>query len=102
MIWVAVTALAAAGCQLILFTTGRGTPLGTLVPCLKIASNEPLFRKKKNWLDFNAGGLLGGSGQDQLADDLFHRLLATASGDRTRAEELGSRELTIFKDGVTL
>ena len=99
---VAVTALAAAGCQLILFTTGRGTPLGTLVPCLKIVTNEPLFRKKRNWLDFNAGSLLGGNGPEQLADELFHRLLATASGDRTKAEKLGFRDLTIFKGGVTL
>ncbi|MHC1758877.1 MAG: UxaA family hydrolase [Negativicutes bacterium] len=99
---VAVTALAAAGCQLILFTTGRGTPLGTLVPVIKIATNEPLFRKKNRWMDFNAGRLLSGTSMDHLAEELFELVLSTASGAPTKSEGMGSREFTIFKCGVTL
>jgi len=99
---VAVTALAAAGCQLILFTTGRGTPLGTVVPTLKIASNEALFHRKNRWMDFNAGRLLEGASMDQLTLELFERLLAIASGTLTKSEVMGSREFTLFKGGVTL
>jgi len=99
---VAITALAAAGCQLILFTTGRGTPLGTLVPTLKIASNEALFHQKTRWMDFNAGRLLTGTSVEQLMTELFELVLITASGAKSKSELMGSREFTIFKDGVTL
>ena len=99
---VAVTALAAAGCQIILFTTGRGTPLGTLVPTLKIATNEPLFHKKTRWMDFNAGRLITGASMEQMTSELFALLLAAASGEPTQSELMGAREFTIFKDGVTL
>lgn len=99
---VAVTALAAAGCQLILFTTGRGTPLGTLVPAYKIATNEALFQKKNRWMDFNAGRLLTGTSMEQLSLELFEKVIAAASGAQTRSELMGSRDFTIFKGGVTL
>ena len=91
---VAVTNLAAAGCQLILFTTGRGTPLGAPVPTLKIATNAALAARKKSWIDFDA--------QTQTADDLFELLLATANGRETKNEANGFREIALFKDGVTL
>ena len=99
---VAVTALAAAGCQLILFTTGRGTPLGTIVPTIKLASRDELFRKKKHWLDFNAGSLLSGVSLESLEEELLGKILTVASGAQTCAERMGSREIAIFKDGVTL
>ena len=99
---VAVTALAAAGCQLILFTTGRGTPLGTLVPSFKIATNEALFQKKNRWMDFNAGRLLSGTSMEQLSLELFEKVIAAASGAQTRSELMGSRDFTIFKGGVTV
>ena len=91
---VAVTNLTAAGCQLILFTTGRGTPLGAPVPTLKIATNSALAARKKSWIDFDA--------QTETADALFDLLVATANGKETRNEENGCREIALFKDGVTL
>lgn len=100
---VSVTALAAAGAHLVLFTTGRGTPLGGPVPTLKISSNSELAARKKQWIDFNAGRMLEGTPIDALADELFDQVLAIASGTaRTRSEINGFREIAIFKDGVTL
>jgi len=100
---VAVTVLAAAGAHLILFTTGRGTPLGGPVPTMKLSSNSPLAGRKAHWIDFNAGRLLEGESLETLANDLMTQVVATASGRvKTRAEQNGFREIAIFKDGVTL
>ena len=99
---VAQTALTAAGAHLILFTTGRGTPLGAPVPTLKIATNSDLARRKAHWIDVNAGVLLEGAAMEETARQLFETVLATASGDRTHNERNGFREISIFKDGVTL
>lgn len=99
---VATTVLAAAGCQIILFTTGRGTPLGTAVPTVKVATNSDLYNKKKNWIDFDAGQLLQGKDMEQLADEFIDYIMAVASGRKTCSEQMGFREITIFKDGVTL
>ncbi len=99
---VASTLLAAAGCTVILFTTGRGTPLGTVVPTVKIATNSDLFRRKRKWLDFDAGRLINGTSRDELAAEFFGFVLNVASGQETKAEKLGSRDLTIFKNGVTV
>ena len=98
---VACTVLAAAGCQLILFTTGRGTPLGTAVPCVKVATNSDLFRRKANWMDFNAGRLLTEPRQ-QVVDAFYAHVLAVAGGRQTKSEAMGFREIAIFKNGVTL
>ena len=99
---VASTALAAAGAQLVLFSTGRGTPFGCPVPTLKIASNTPLAQKKKNWIDFNAGRLLENMTLEELGADLMETVLRTASGALARNEENGFHDLAIFKQGVTL
>ncbi len=99
---VAATVLAAAGCQFILFTTGRGTPLGTVVPVVKVATNSELFAKKSNWMDFDAGRLLHGVGMAALTDEFVDHLLAVASGEETKSEKMGFREVSIFKNGVTL
>ena len=100
---VASTVLAAAGCQLILFTTGRGTPFGTVIPTLKIATNTALATRKKNWIDFNAGALLEGKTMDELADELLDLILDVASGKTEAKNETGKfQEIAIFKDGVTL
>lgn len=99
---VATTVLAAAGCHIILFTTGRGTPLGTVVPTVKVATNSELFNKKRNWMDFDAGRLLAGMNMEQLTDEFVDYLLAVASGRRTQSEKMGFREIAIFKNGVTL
>ncbi|MDF2570791.1 MAG: uxaA 3 [Sporomusa sp.] len=99
---VATTVLAAAGCHIILFTTGRGTPLGTAVPTVKIATNSELFTKKRNWMDFDAGQLLAGMKMEQLTDEFVDYLIEVASGRQTQSEKMGFREIAIFKNGVTL
>jgi altronate hydrolase len=99
---VASTALAAAGCQLVLFTTGRGTPFGTFVPTMKISTNSDLFARKPNWIDFNAGELLQGVTMKELNRKFIDKIIAVASGEQTRNEANGYREISIFKNGVTL
>ncbi|MGD9216543.1 MAG: altronate dehydratase family protein [Desulfobacteraceae bacterium] len=100
---VSTTVLAAAGAQLVLFTTGRGTPFGGPVPTLKVSSNSAMAVKKKIWIDFDAGRLLAGEPMQSLADGLFEQILQTASGKlRTKNERLNARQIAIFKDGVTL
>jgi REP element-mobilizing transposase RayT len=99
---VSSTALAAAGATVLLFTTGRGTPLGFPTPTLKISSNSALARAKPRWIDFDAGSLLSGSGMDELAERLLELVVATASGRPTCAERNGEREVAIWKTGVTL
>ncbi len=98
---VSSTALAAAGATLILFTTGRGTPLGFPVPTVKIASNSELARRKSGWIDFDAGRVLL-DGIEPAADSLAHRIAAIASGEETASERNGEREIAIWKRGVTL
>ena len=98
---VSSTALAAAGATIILFTTGRGTPLGFPVPTVKIASNSALAERKKGWIDFDAGSVLR-DGFDSAADALTAKIAAVASGEATAAERNGEREIAIWKRGVTL
>lgn len=100
---VSVTNLVAAGAQLLLFTTGRGNPLGTSIPCVKIASNTALYEKKNHWFDFNAGTLLEGDTLEELGDSIWKQILEVASGQRrTRNEENGYKDIMIFKNGVLL
>jgi len=96
------TALAAAGATLLLFTTGRGTPLGFPAPTLKISSNSALAQTKPRWIDFDAGTLLTGAAMDERSRALLDLIVATASGQATCAERNGERELAIWKTGVTL
>ncbi|RAK56901.1 UxaA family hydrolase [Phenylobacterium deserti] len=99
---VSSTALTAAGATVILFTTGRGTPLGFPAPTLKIATNSGLAQRKPNWIDFDAGRIASGESFDDAADRLMELVVATASGKATRAEENGEREIALWKRGVTL
>jgi len=99
---VAATALAAAGCQLVLFTTGRGTPFGTFVPTMKISTNSNLYHNKPNWIDFNAGVLVEGTSMDDLVRAFIDKIINAASGAPVKNEENGYREIAIFKNGVTL
>ena len=98
---VSSTALAAAGATLILFTTGRGTPLGFPVPTVKIASNSGLAARKPGWIDFDAGQALT-NGMNAAADALLSRIIAIASGEETASERNDEREIAIWKRGVTL
>ncbi|WP_028391756.1 UxaA family hydrolase [Bacillus cihuensis] len=100
---VSVTSLAASGAQLVLFTTGRGTPFGGPVPTVKISSNTALSTRKKNWIDFDAGRLVGDSSMDELRSELFQYIISVASGETvTHNEKNGYKEISIFKDGVFL
>jgi altronate hydrolase len=98
---VSATALAAAGATMILFTTGRGTPLGFPAPTLKIATNSSLARRKPGWIDFDAGRVLTESRQ-RITESLLDLVVATASGRQTCAEINGEREIALWKTGVTL
>jgi altronate hydrolase len=99
---VSSTALVAAGATILLFTTGRGTPLGFPVPTLKISSNSALAGKKGHWIDFDAGTVLSGQPMHAAGEDLLRLVLATASGAPARNEVNGEREISIWKSGVTL
>ena len=101
---VSSTAMVASGASVLLFTTGRGTPLGFPVPTIKISSNSDIATRKPHWIDFNAGALLDGSvDMEKLADQLFAYILDVASGKTlTNNEKHGYREIAIWKEGVTL
>lgn len=99
---VATTALAASGAQIVLFTTGRGTPFGSVVPTVKISSNTALFAKKRNWIDFDAGVLLESNKPDDIAVSLYNYVLSVAGGTSVCAEKAGYHDMAIFKNGVTL
>ena len=99
---VASTALASCGCHLVLFTTGRGTPFGTFVPTMKIATNPTLAKNKPQWVDFSAGQLIEGRTMQELVPEFIDKVLAVASGEKARNEENGYQEISIFKNGVTL
>lgn len=96
---VAVTNLTASGCHMILFSTGRGTPVGAPVPTVKIATNSLLAERKPHWIDFNAGGIIEGF---DFTDVLFDYIIDIANGEKTNNEKNGYREISIFKDGVVL
>ena len=99
---VASTALASCGCHIVLFTTGRGTPFGTFVPTMKVATNPTLAKNKPSWVDFSAGQLVEGRTMQELVPEFIDKVLAVASGQLARNEENGYREISIFKNGVTL
>lgn len=100
---VASGALMASGAQMVLFTTGRGTPFGCPIPTVKISSNTPLYNKKRSWIDFNAGTLLECVSMEELTEQFYAYILALASGDvQAKSELLDRHDLAIFKDGVTL
>ena len=99
---VASTALAASGCQIVLFTTGRGTPFGSFVPTMKISTNTPLAEGKPGWIDFNAGVLAQDEPMSSVAERFADYVLAVASGEKVNNEKKNYREIAIFKSGVTL
>lgn len=99
---VASTALAASGCQIVLFTTGRGTPFGTFVPTAKISTNSTLAANKPLWIDFNAGAIVDGTPVEDVDQAFIDFVLAVASGEHVNNEKSGYSEIAIFKSGVTL
>ena len=99
---VASSALAASGCHLVLFTTGRGTPFGAFVPTMKISTNSNLANKKPNWIDFNAGIILENETMEDVCKQFTDYIIKVASGEWVNNEKNGYREVAIFKTGVTL
>lgn len=100
---VSITDLLASGVQLLLFTTGRGNPLGTAIPTIKLASNTSLYERKNAWIDFNAGIVLERHSFDQASEELWKLVIDVASGKvRTKSEKSGYKEIMIFKNGVIL
>ncbi|MGG0822029.1 altronate dehydratase family protein [Paenibacillus turicensis] len=98
---VASSALAASDCHLVLFTTGRGTPFGSFVPTIKVATNNQIYNNKQHWMDFNAGTLLE-TPMEEVLEQFIEYIIEVASGKPTRNEQNDVRELAIFKTGVTL
>lgn len=98
---VASSALAASDCHLVLFTTGRGTPFGSFVPTIKVATNNQIYNNKQHWMDFNAGTLLE-TPMEEVLEQFIDYIIEVASGKPTRNEQNDVRELAIFKTGVTL
>lgn len=99
---VASTALAAAGAHIVLFTTGRGTPFASPVPTVKISTNNTLYKKKQNWIDFNCGTLVEAGTLEELRDRFFDYVISVASGAQVKSEQAGLHDMAIFKQGVTL
>ena len=99
---VAATALAASGAQIVLFTTGRGTPFASPVPTVKISSNTALANKKSGWIDFNAGVAVEGTALDDLGLKLYDYVMKVDEGELVCAEKAGFHDMAIFKQGVTL
>lgn len=99
---VATSALAGAGCHMVLFSTGRGTPYGGFVPTVKLATNSELAAKKPHWIDFDAGRLIHGTPMESLLEQFVDLIVAIANGQPARNETNDFRELAIFKSGVTL
>ena len=99
---VASTALAACGCHIVLFTTVRGTPFGTFVPTMKISTNSTLAANKPGWIDFNAGVIVENEPMEKTCERFIDYMIRVASGEQVNNEKKGYREISIFKNGVTL
>lgn len=99
---VASTALAACGCHIVLFTTGRGTPFGTFVPTMKISTNSALAKNKPTWIDFNAGVIVEDEPMSTTLERFIDYIISVASGEEVNNEKKNYREIAIFKTGVTL
>jgi Altronate dehydratase len=99
---VAATALGSAGCQIVLFTTGRGTPFGSFVPTMKISTNSTLAANKPGWIDFNAGVILESKTMEETHESFVEYIIKVASGELVNNEKKNYREIAIWKSGVTL
>ena len=99
---VSITGQVAAGCTLILFTTGRGTPGGFAAPVLRVTTNSDIFNHKRKWNDFDAGALLGGKDMQTLTEELLALIIKVANGEvRTNTEVYNYFEMGIWRDGIT-
>jgi altronate hydrolase len=99
---VSCTAIAAGGAHMVLFSTGRGTPFGTVIPTLKVSANSELARNHPGWIDFDAGTLIETPDWEAAASALAKKIIAVANGEKTANERKGHGEIALFKDGVIL
>lgn len=99
---VSCTAMGASGCQMVLFTTGRGTPFGSFIPTIKVSTTTSVYNRKPHWIDFNAGVLLEDKTMDELIDEFINYIINIASGEYVKNEINGYREIAMFKTGITL
>ena len=94
--------VASCGCHIVLFTTGRGTPFGTFVPTMKISTNSNLAKNKPTWIDFNAGVIVENEPMEKTCERFIEYIIRVASGEQVNNEKKDYREISIFKNGVTL
>jgi altronate hydrolase len=100
-----VTGLVAGGCNVAVFTTGRGSCYG-LKPCptIKIASNTPMYERMADDMDINAGEILSGRPLEDVGREIFDKILSVASGEKTKSEQhgYGDDEFVPWQIGPTL
>jgi len=98
-----ITGMVAGGAQIIVFTSGRGTPTGCpIAPVIKLTGNYDTYRKMTDNIDFNAGRVITGEATvDELGQELFQEMIRVCNGKFTKAESLGHREFGIFRIGYT-
>jgi altronate dehydratase large subunit len=98
-----ITGKMAGGVQIIAFTTGRGTPVGSLVaPVIKISSNSHIYNKMRDNIDINAGTIIDGNESiSSIGETIFTKIINTASGEITCAERFGHQEVGINRIGPT-
>ncbi|MBP0904004.1 UxaA family hydrolase [Mariniflexile gromovii] len=98
------TGLAGSGCNIILFTTGLGTPTGNpITPVIKVSSNSKLFNKMPDIIDFNTGTIIEGSSTiEKAGEDLLDYVIEVASGKQTKARQLRQDDFIPWKRGMSL
>jgi altronate hydrolase len=101
---VSLTGLAAGGCNLICFTTGRGSAIGfPTIPVIKIATNTSMYKRMRDNMDVNAGRIADGEATvAEIGKEIFDLILRVASGERTGAERNGHREFVPWRIGPVL
>ena len=99
---VATTALGMSGCQMVLFSTGRGTPFGGFIPTVKISTDSELAQLKSKWIDFDAGQLLTTSDKDKVLKEFLELIVSVANGEKVAHEKSYFREIGFFKQGIIL
>lgn len=98
-----ITGMVAGGAQLIVFTSGRGTPTGCpIAPVIKLTGNYDTYHKMTDNIDFNAGRVITGEASiEELGKELFENMIQVCNGRMTKAESLGHQEFGIFRIGYT-
>jgi altronate hydrolase len=102
---VSMTGIVAGGANVCVFTTGRGSVYGCKpAPCIKVATNTPMYERMVSDMDVNAGKILDGTSVEAVGEEIFNLILATASGQKTKSEVhgVGEEEFAPWQIGPTL